>query len=63
MYCYAQPSVFYRIVINDVVNTCLFLSNYINRLLCAVVVSASFLLLLYTKNETLHEVDGMVWLN
>ena len=37
----AQPSVFSHISLNDVVNTCLFLSNDINRLLCAVVVAAS----------------------
>ena len=30
--------------LNDVVNTCFFLSNDINRLLCAVVVAASCLL-------------------
>ena len=30
--------------LNDVVNTCLFLSNYINCLLCVVVVAASCLL-------------------
>ena len=40
LYCSAQPSVFYHIVLNNVINTCLFLRNDINRLLCAVVVSA-----------------------
>ena len=44
LYCSAQPSVFYYIVINDVVNTRLFLSNDIDRLLCALVVAASCLL-------------------
>ena len=50
MYCSAQPSVFSHIVLNDVVNTCLFLRNYINRLLCAVVV-ADYCLLLSDKKE------------
>ena len=44
MYCSAQPSVFFHIVFNDIFNTSLFLSNDINRLLCAVVVAASCLL-------------------
>ena len=44
MYCSAQPSVFSHIVLNDVVNTFSFLSNDINRLLCAVVVAESYLL-------------------
>ena len=35
---------FSHIVINDIVNNCLFLSNDINLLLCAVVVAASCLL-------------------
>ena len=60
MYCSAQPSVFYHIVLNDVVNTCLFLSNDINRLLCEVVVAAYCLLSSDKNSETLHEVDVMV---
>ena len=54
---------FYHIVLNDVINTFLYLRNDINRLLCAVVVAASYLLLSYKKSETLHDVEVMVYLN
>ena len=57
MYCSAQPSVFPHIVLNDVVNTCLFLRNDINNLLCAVVVAAYCLLSSDKKSETLYDVD------
>ena len=60
MYCSAQPSVFSQIVINDVVNNFLSLSNKINRFLCAVVVAASCLLSSDKNSETLHDVDVMV---
>ena len=48
---------FSHILLNDVVNTFLFLSNDINRLLCAVVVTASGLLSSDKKNEILHAVE------
>ena len=48
---------FYHIVLNDVVNTFLFLSNDIIRLLYAVVVAASCLILSDKKSEILHHVD------
>ena len=60
MYCSAQPSVFSHVVLNDVVNTCLLLSNDINRLLCAVVVASSCLLSSDKNNEIIHDVDVMV---
>ena len=60
MYCSAQPSVFSQIVLNGVVNTFLYLRNEINRLMCAVVVAASCLLLSDKKNEALHDVDVIV---
>ena len=41
---------FPHIVLNDIVNTCLFLNNGINRLLCAVVV-AEYCLLSSDKKE------------
>ena len=63
MYFSAQPSVFYHIVLIDVVNTCLFLSNDINRFLCAVVVVASYLLSSYKKSEILHAVDMVMKIN
>ena len=44
MYCSAQPSVFSHILLNDVVNTCLFFIDDINSLLFAVVVAAYCLL-------------------
>ena len=59
MYCSAQPSVFSHIVLNDVVNT-LFLSDDINRFLCAVVVAESCLLSSDKKSEILHAVDVKV---
>ena len=58
MYCSEQPSVFSHIVLNDVVNTFLYLINKIKLLLCAVVVVASFFLSSYIKKiETLHDFD------
>ena len=44
MYCSAKPSLFYHIVLNDVVNIFFSLSNKIKRLLYAVVLSESCLL-------------------
>ena len=63
MYCSAQPSVFYHIVLNDVFNTFSFLNNDINRLLCAVVVAASCLLSSDKKSEILHAVDVKMKMN
>ena len=60
LYNSAQPSVFSHILLNDVVNTCLFLSNDINCLLCALVVAESCLLSLDKKSEILHAVDAKV---
>ena len=57
MYCLSHPSVFSHIVLNDVVNMFLFLSNEINALLCAVVVAASCFLLSDKKSEILHDAD------
>ena len=54
---------FSHIVLNDVVNTCLFFSNGINRLLCAVVVDASCLLSSDKKSEILHAVDVEMKMN
>ena len=53
---------FSHIVLNDVFNTCLFLSNDINCLLCAVVVAASFLLSSDKKelNTSCRGCDGEV---
>ena len=46
---------------NDVVNTFLFLSNDINRLLCALVLAAYFFCYRQIKkNEILHAVDMKV---
>ena len=36
LYCLAQPSLFYHILINDVINNVFYLSNEIKRFLCAV---------------------------
>ena len=63
MYCSAQPSVFSNIVINDVVNNSLLLSNDINRLLCAVVVAASCLLSPDKNSEILHAMDVEMKMN
>ena len=60
MYCSAQPSVFYYILPNDVVNTFLSLRNDIKCLMCAVVVAESCFLSQDKNNETLHDVDVMV---
>ena len=60
MYCSAQPSVFSHILLNDVFNTHLLLSNYINNLLCAVVVAASCLISSDKKIEILHAMDVKV---
>ena len=60
MYCSAQLSVFSHIILNAFVNTFLSLRNESKRLLCAVVVAASCLLLSDKKSETLHDVDVMV---
>ena len=51
---------FSNILLNDIVNAFLFLSNDINRLLCAVVVAASCLLSSEKKSEILHDVVVMV---
>ena len=42
--CSSQTSVFYHIILNDTINTFLSLISSIKRLLCAVVVSAYFLI-------------------
>ena len=63
MYFSAQPSVFSHIVLNDVVNTCLFLSNDINRFLCAVVVAESCLISSDKKGEKLHAVEMVMNMN
>ena len=60
MYCSAQPSLFPHILLNDVVNNFLCLSNDLKRFLCAVVVAAYCLILSDKKSEILHDVDVMV---
>ena len=55
--------VFHHNVLNDVVNNFLFLSNDINRLLCAVVVAASCLLSSDKKSEILHAEDMVMKMN
>ena len=57
MYCLAQTSLFSHIVLKYVVNIFFSLSNEINRLLCALVVSESCLLLSEKNSETLHDVE------
>ena len=54
---------FYHIVLNDIVNTFLFLRNYINRLLCAVVVAEYCLLSSDKKGEIMHAVDMVMKMN
>ena len=60
MYCLAQTSVVYHIVLNDDVNTFLSLRNEIKCLMCAVVVAAFFLISSDKKSEILHDVDVIV---
>ena len=60
LYCSAQPSVFSQILDNDIFNKFFYLSNEINRLLCAVVVAVSCLLSSDKKGEILHDVDVVV---
>ena len=61
--CSAQPSVFYHIVLNAEVNTFPSFNSSIKRLLCAVVVEAFCLLSSDKNNETLHEVDNILWIS
>ena len=51
---------FYHIVLNDVVNNRLLLSNDINSLRCAVVVAASCLISSNKNSEILHSEDVKV---
>ena len=60
LYYLAQPSVFYRIVLNDFVNTFFSLINEIKRFMCVVIVAESRLLSLDKKSVTLHKADVMV---
>ena len=60
LYCSAQPSVFSHIVLNDDANNFRSFNSSTERLLFGVVVAASFLIS-SEKNETLHDVDMILW--
>ena len=60
IYCSAQPSVFFYIVLNVDVSNFYFLNGPIKYLLCAVVVTASCLIS-SEKNETLHGAVMILW--
>ena len=62
IYCSAQPSVFSHIVLNDSANTFISFNGSIRRLLCAVVVEAYFCYHQTKKNETLHDMDMILWI-